>query len=692
MKLERENSIVVDGELNEAAWQQAAVLSPLTQVLPVEAAKPTVKTKIRLCYDRDHLYLAFECFDDPKAVRARIQYRDANLNPDDRVEWWIDTFNDHRFGFWFQIGPGGSKGDALISGGGSIFNKDWDGIWHGKAKLTARGWQAEIALPFKTLSFKKGASTWGFNIRRLRKANDEDDRWAAPTVAHRFFRLAVGGTLVGMSGMQQGLGVEFVPYYKARLSRDRRVNKHSARTGDFGADLSYRITPALRFQLTYNTDFAETEVDERRVNLTRFPLFFPEKRDFFLEDAGLFEFGSPDRRRQVVPFFSRRIGRDDRGETIPILTGARLTGRAGAWNIGSLGIVTDRNQGVPEKGMGVLRISRNLGEESSIGMIATAGRPLLAGQASTFGLDLKLSDSTAFGDKEGFNLWTYALGSSSDGSSGDGRAYGMHGEINTRNWVHRFAAHAVEKDFNPELGFVRRMGTRSFEVMTRYSWHGEGHAIRRLSFRTAPSFTTLENGEIDSWEIPLRWFGIEFESGDEIEFETRRVFEHIPKAFNIFSGIDVSSGDYTMTRHFLDLEFSDRRVLAGDIGFEFGDFFSGSITKFSIEPSFFPSSFLTVSGSYEENRVRLNEGNFIVRVSAARIDLQFSPDLSWRNLVQYDTESKNLGFQSRWRWIIEPGKELLLVGGYGWNRDRHAAPFIPEMQDLVIKLVYNFRF
>ena len=308
-RLAEGTTITIDGVLDEPAWRTATQLGRLTQVEPVAgAAAPNQPTTVRLAYDRDYLYIALWCDEEPGLVRARLMDRDANLDPDDRVEFWIDPFNAQRFAYWFQIGAGGSRGDALVSDGGSRFNKRWDGIWYGRSRVTKRGWQAEVAVPFKTLGFRAGTTTWGFNLRRERRAAAENLRWASPDRAYFFFNIAVGGELTGLTGMDQGIGLDVVPYAKLSSSRDRRVDKHTSRTGDFGLDLSYRITPSLGFLLTYNTDFAETEVDERRVNLTRFPLFFPEKRDFFLQDSDLFEFGIPSGfrgRPRVVPFFSR---------------------------------------------------------------------------------------------------------------------------------------------------------------------------------------------------------------------------------------------------------------------------------------------------------------------------------------------------------------------------------------------------
>ncbi len=686
-----EAGIRIDGELGERAWEKAALLGPLTQVDPVEGAKPTRRTQVRLAYDRERFYLAIECFDEPSSVHDRLMARDANLDPDDRVEWWIDTFHDRRFAYWFQIGAGGSKGDALIALNGRSFNKDWDAIWYGKAKRTPRGWQAEVAIPFSSLAFAEGGGVWGFNLRRLRKANDEEDRWANPRVAYFFFRLAEGGEIHGLKGLRQGLGLDITPFLKfagRNLREDRRAR---IGTAEAGGDLRFRISPSMSAVLTWNTDFAETEVDARRLNLTRFPLFFPEKRDFFLEDAGLFEFGAPDLRRNLLPFFSRRIGRDASGRAIPLYGGLKVTGRSGPWNLGFLGTLNKEHGGFPSRGQGVLRLSRNLGRESSAGVIVTEGRPEAPGRARTVGADLSLNDSRAFGRDRSLRFDAWFLASSGKGEEG-GQAFGLGSEFRTRDWVHRASMRVVDDDFDPALGFVRREGIVRWRWQSRYAWRSEGAFLRRLTFRLAPTLTTDLGHDRDSWSVPLRWLGLEFDSGDTIEIESHRIFERLPEDFEIRDGVVVPEGDYSMTRHFLTLELSDRRALSGEIRLEAGRIYDGSISQVSVAPLWIPNPRIKLGGLYEETRVRLNHGDFTDRVASFSFDFQGSPDLVLRNLLQYDTESRELGLQSRLRWILEPGKELFLVLLAGWRRPEGRRVLQPLDTEVVMKFFMTFRF
>ena len=687
-RLAEDEEVVVDGSFDEPIWQRAAELGALTQVEPVEGAEPSQPTTVRLAYDSDFLYFGLICRDDPELVHARLMARDADLGPDDRVELWVDPFGTRRSGYWFQIGAGGSRGDSLLGEGGSRFNKQWDGIWYGRARVTDRGWQAEIALPFKTIGFDEGATTWGFNLRRLRKASNEEMRWAQPRIGYRFFNLAVGGTLTGIEGAQQGVGLDVVPYVKAAASRDRRVDRHTSRTGDFGLDLDYSITPALKLLLTYNTDFAETEVDSRQINLSRFPLFFPEKRDFFLQDSALFEFGKPD---GDLAFFSRRIGLDQNGEPVPILGGAKLAGRAGDYNIGVLGTLLDETVADEEKALGVARFSRNVGEESSVGVIATGGRPIGSGDAATYGLDFRLQDSQLFGEGRSGELWGYWMASENSGTASDGASYGLYARTRASDWVHRVSFDAIDPGFSPQLGFVRRTGIRRYQVDSRYVWRGEGDFLQNVEIGARPTIVTTTDGGKDSWDVRLQYLEVEFASGDQIEAGMERSFERVP-TFDVGRGVMVTAGDYTMTRHFVELLSTDRRAVSADFNLETGDFFSGNLTRWSVRPKLIPSRYYQVSGGYEQFRVRLNEGRFTTHVTEGRVDLTLSPEFSWRNLVQYDTDSKDMTLQSRVHWILEPGQDLFFVAVYGWNRALHGEPLIPTTQDLTLKFSYTLRF
>ncbi|MCB9881051.1 MAG: carbohydrate binding family 9 domain-containing protein [Planctomycetes bacterium] len=678
----------LDGVVQEAVWGRAVELQEMAQVLPVELEHPSRATEVRLFYDADHLYIALRCFDDRRLVRARLGMRDANLDPDDRVEWWVDTFGESRFAYWFQIGAGGSRGDALISVGGDRFNKSWDGIWYGRSRVTDLGWEAEVAIPFRTMAFAKGVETWRFNVRRLRKENDEEMRWASPANAYSFFSLARGGSLYGIRDIRQGYGVDIVPYGKGTYRRDRAADSRNGRF-DFGGDVYVRLTPELRAVLTYDTDFAETEVDARQVNLSRFPLFFPEKRDFFLADAGRFEFGIPSAGASApIPFFSRRIGIGDNGDTIPILFGAKLAGSLNSWNIGALGIVTDERGDLESRDLGVVRVSKNVGEESSVGMIATGGRPTGDGSSYTFGADAKWGSNSFFGPGKSFYNYAYVLSTTSS-TGGDGVAYGAESSYRDDAWRHRLRYLATGKDFDPALGFVRRVGQDEVSLASSYNWRGSG-ALRRYSIAFDAIYRTFDDGLVESWLLELDLLDIEWNSGDRVAVQVRRFFDRIPSAFDV-GDLTIVPGDYDSTRLAATLESSDRRPLRVTLQANHGDLYGGTLREVRAGGIARFNSLIQVETGYSRYSLETPRGSFRTDLAQLRVDLNLTPELGVRNLLQYDTTSRNLSGQSRLRWIVEPGNELFLLGLYGWQRTGEGS-MLPMTLDATVKVIWTLRF
>ena len=353
---------IFDGLVNEDVWKNAVVINELFQREPKPGEPVSEKTEFYFLYDQNNLYIGIHCYDDPAAITAKEMSRDVSLGDDDRVQVILDTYLDGRSGYWFQIGPRGSIGDALVNENGKDFNKSWDGLWDGKAKITDKGWDGEMIIPFKTLGFKKDISTWGLKLIRYIKRKSEASYWPATTLDANKFQISDAGRISGLTGITQGIGLDIVPYLTSGISKKQGISPKSVLDGGF--DAFYHVTPSLKAAITVNTDFAQTEVDEKQINLTRFSLFFPEKRDFFLDGANFFTFGitgdsENPQSTQMIPFFSRRIGLDADGNPVSIKYGGKFTGKIGNWNLGVLHI-KDNNQW-ENPGYTVARISRNLG-------------------------------------------------------------------------------------------------------------------------------------------------------------------------------------------------------------------------------------------------------------------------------------------------------------------------------------------
>lgn len=681
-----ERSPTVDGDLSDEIWAIAGELGALVQVEPVRGAEPSEPTVVKLCYDERNLYLALWCDDsDPSGIRATQMQRDANLDPDDRVEILIDPFLDRRNAFWFQIGAAGSLGDALVTRNGATFNKPWDGIFHGHARITERGWQAELAIPFATINFDPRQTAWGFNLRRLIRRRTEEARWASPDPRIAFFWVANAGTLTGLEGLHQGLGLDVLPFAVGRLTRDHRSDA-SGEDLQVGADLFWKITPNTKLSLSLNTDFAETEVDERRVNLTRFPLFFPERRDFFLEDSGVFQFGGST---DVIPFFSRRIGLDQNREKVPIDAAAKLTGQTDGWNFGVLDAQTGDSDTQQGRNLFTGRVSRNILEQSDVGVIWTSGDPSSGERADTYGADLNLRTNEFLGD--GTLRWnSYLL--RTDNESGGDKDMAWAGRLSYPNDQFNWSVGTatIEEDFDPKLGFVARTGIRRHDG--NYTWRPRlnGELVRQYEAQVEADWVTGMDGETQTFEAEIQPFGLYFESNDSVRLELVATREVLLAPFEIQDGIEIASGDYRYDRARIEAETSDRRELSVEGSFSAGEYWDGHAEEWFASLAWRPSGHFLTSTEWERTDARLADGAFTVDIARLRFAVFASNDVSWTNYVQWDTVSEAVGWNSRLWWIFQPGTQAYLVLNQGWSS---AGPhFVGTTTEVALKFGTTFRF
>ncbi len=675
----------VDGRLDEEFWRTAAPIGPLRQMAPGIDADPSEETEIRLVHDGRSLYFGIRCFDrDPGAIVATLRQRDADLDPDDRIEILLDTFRDRRNAYFFQIGAAGSIGDALVVRNGKGFKKAWDGVFDGAARIDELGWSAEIEIPFATVAFDPDDPSWGLNVSRIIKRREESARWAGLTQDASFFQIARAGDLSGLEGARQGIGVDFVPFFVGRLDDER--GEDASLTGQPGFDATWRITPSLQAALTVNTDFAETEVDDRQINLTRFPLFFPEKRDFFLQDAGIFDFADVGSDTLLL-FFSRRIGLAG-GEEVPILVGGKLTGRTGDWDVGLLDVQTDDTSTLEGQNLGVARISRNLGEQSTFGVIGTAGDPSGETDAATYGADLNLATDGFLDDKNlTSSLWIVRTEDGVD----DGRdlAYGASLRYPNDFFSFELSYAEIQEEFDPALGFVPRTDIRRYtgtaEIEPRY----EG-LVRRTSHNVAVDITTDLDDQLETGIVEVQPIGVLFDSGDEVQLSVEGTRDRLDEPFEIEEGIEIAPGEYDFARVVLEAETSNKRELSGALVLAGGSFYDGTRQDLELSTSWRPSALLNASIEYERSDVDLAEGDFTVHVGRARLDLAFSPKLQWSNFVQFDNQSDTAGLNSRLRWIFGPGRELYIV--VNPTVSRTMGSLVVEETAAAFKVAYTMRF
>ncbi|MGE5426722.1 MAG: DUF5916 domain-containing protein, partial [Methylococcaceae bacterium] len=451
----------IDGQINELVWEQATHIDQFVQREPNPGEAVSEKTIVSVCYDNNFLYFAVKCYDDPKKITAKEMARDVSLGNDDRVQIILDTYLDHRNGYWFQIGPRGSIGDALVSENGASLNKEWDGLWTGKSSINAEGWEAELAIPFKTLGFNPDNTTWGMKLIRNIKRKLEASYWPVANLNTHRFQISDSGLLTGLEGISQGIGLDVSPYAIGGMN-----TKHGEKASfmkDAGLDVFYQITPRLKASLSVNTDFAETEVDDRQINLTRFSLYFPEKRDFFLDGSNYFKFGiegddNNSYRNSIVPFFSRRLGLDNSGNMLPVNYAAKITGTQSNWNIGLMHISDVRDYGNSQLSVG--RITRNIGKQSSVGVIGTWGNALSHDENKVGGFDIKLATSR-FQKNKNIALTMFGLISDTQGKKDNNISWGADIAYPNDFLYFSLGHYEVGENFVAGIGFVPRTNIKA---------------------------------------------------------------------------------------------------------------------------------------------------------------------------------------------------------------------------------------
>jgi hypothetical protein len=682
------SALKIDGYLSEKEWEKAGVFSNFLQREPEEYSPPTEKTSVRVVYNKDFLYFGIICYDsEPEDIVATDMQRDSDIEYDDHIIILLDTFHDKRNAYIFAVNPAGARTDGLVVNNSEDINKDWDGIWYGVARITEEGWLAEIAIPFKTLSFDPGISTWGLNIERNIERKQEKDRFASPGLDVYFASVAKAGELKGLSEIAQGIGLDVRPYFVVGNKREEDAGYSNTLDKNAGVDVFYNLAANLKSCTTINTDFAETEVDTRQINLTRFPLFFPEKRAFFLEGSGVFEFGNL--RQDLIPFFSRRIGLTEEGEEIPIAGGEKITGRVGNYNLGFLAIRTRGKGDVDPKTLLVSRVSRNIFGESIVGFIYTQGDPTGTAMNRLFGIDFKYGTSHFRGDKN-LIISGYFLRSFTEGFSGNQHSAGFIIDYPNDLFDIKLEAKELGDGFNPALGFVPRIGIRRYHSHFSYRPRPRTLGIRQLSFGIYLDVDYALSGTLLSRDISIAPFDCRTESGENLEFSITPRYEYLDLPFEIHKGIVIPVGAYSFRRYEVELHTANKRSLILDLEFSFGAFYSGDRTELATELTFCPNPHLYLSLSLEQNNVNLKEGSFVTRIIGSRFNYCFSPNVSWTNYVQYDNITKELGINSRFRYIFHDGNEFFIVFNQGWQGEFDR--YLPRYQKGTFKFNYTFRF
>ncbi len=698
----------IDGKLDDAVWQEAGLIDRFLQVIPVPGAQPSQKTDVRILTDGEFIYFGVRCHDtDPAAIVANLMLRDAMAWHDDRIVIAIDTFNDHRNGYAFEINPRGSRHDVLVEG--DAYNGDWQTLWFAEATIDSGGWSVEVAIPYHSLNFDPNSDIWGFNISRGIRRNDEQIRWTDTDPTRFASDFGVAGSLVGMRGIDQGLGLSVAP--SATFSRvDERVTDVPPENNvEPSLDVFYNLYPSVVASMTTNTGFAETEVDDRQVSLSRFALFFPEKRAFFLQDALIFDFagfGDKYARQNGNPFDSRRIGLTPGGEVVDVLAGGKVTGRVGKVKFGFMDVVLDKHQNVGRKNVAVGRLAVNVLDESSVGAIFTSGSPDGGPSNAVAGVDFNYRNSD-FNGGQTLNGQAWFTQSFTDGVKGNESSFGglLEYPNDRTNW--KLGIVEVQENYNPEIGFVNRTGTRRYDASYRNRLRWGGY-VRTLDTKVAGYVVTDMDDEIKSAQFNFLPIKISSDIGDAVSVAYRHDYEHLDGCFIVDPGSDgirdgirpgscdstgddivIPPGSYPVNRGYMRIETSHNRPLQGAIQVTSGGFFGGTSTSFSPEISWRPNFHWLFEVDYVLNDVNLPQGDFKTHLLRARVNYQFTPNLAWITIAQWDNVSDTAAINSRIHWIIEDGRELFVVFNQGLEtRDGVRA----TRSEPLIKFEWTFRF
>lgn len=683
---------LIDGKVNDEVWNQAFKINQFYQREPNTGAPITERTEFFTCYDSKYIYFAVKCWDNPENISAKEMVRDAQLRYDDRIKIILDTYLNHRSGYYFSINPLGSKYDAIIGKNGAVFNRDWNGIWDGKARITNYGWEAEIAIPFITLGFNEKNTKWGIKYVREIENKIESGYWPSANLNGHPNQVSDAGVIEGIVDISQGIGLDISPYIITNIDKKDGVNSNPKLSG--GLDISYQLTSGLKTSLSINTDFAETEVDNRQINLTRFSLHYPEKRNFFLDGANYFQFGNEGERespvaKKVVAFFSRQMGLDTLGKPIPINYAAKFTGIINDWNIGMMYINDDREDGI--NNFYVTRINRNFWQQSSIGFIGTYGNAFGDEANLLTGVDLKLSTST-FKEDNNMTLILYGLKSITENVSNDNNgAYGVQ-FIYPNDFINgRLGYYQIGKNFMAGMGFVPRTGVHEYFGNVILGPRLNKYGILQIESGGGFSYiSNLETGFLETREYEIQPIGIRLLSGDEISYSITNQYELLKEDFNIFEDKIITSGKYSWWQNEIKMKTKGARNIWGEFTFGFGQFYNGKRKNIELEIHWKIGVPFLIGGTLNRNIIDLPAGSFTANVYQFNANILFSPNMSLYNYFQYDNATKNAGLQSRFQWILKPGNEVILA----WNSNflKSRKNYTMDVSSLRLKLKYNIRF
>ncbi|MBX7151849.1 carbohydrate binding family 9 domain-containing protein [bacterium] len=679
----------LDGVLNDDVWQQAFTINDFVQRLPHEGQTPSEKTEVFLLYTSTDLYVGVKCYDSkPDHIAATVMQRDNfDLTQNEQFVIAIDSYNDGRSGFWFSTNPLGVRVDAQFNNEGDVFIVEWDGIWDVQAHSDSDGWSAELRIPFSTLRFKSGSENiMGINLyRRIIRTNEH---LFSPLIPLQYANGTPNVSIARKFLFKNIVGNKRW-FFKPTIitSHEKNYIHHDSKaSGDLGLDLTYALSDNMVTTITYNTDFSQVEADDRQINLSRFNIFIPEKRDFFIENSALFAFGLT---QEAEVFFSRRIGlaADTSGQlfTVPILAGGKMTGKIGRFDIGILNVQTQDRRNVPDQNFSVVRMKYEILPRSYIGLIGTRKDPAEGRTNSVVGIDgnVFLNETVA--------VSAFAVTSKSavddPGSSMYNAAIYRGGEREAFN----FSVTSIGRNFDPQMGFLVRSDTRKWYGDVKWPVYLKHPVLRRFVPEYETTYYENPHDRIENYFHKFN-FTTELVTDDIISVFIKRNFEYIPSTFPIFRTVEIENGNYHQTSGGLSLSSKPGRRLSGTLSLSGGGFYGGSFYEIGSSLLWKWNYHLTLSQDYTTTFAKLDNDEFRTHIAQTRINYAFNTRFFIASLIQYDNASNELGFNIRVNYLLEEGRELFVV--YNHLFDQHGVKNVylkePVNRSLILKFSYLF--
>ncbi len=687
-----ENAPVIDGRLDDACWQKAPRINNFTQRELFAGQKASERTEVAVVYNENFLYVGVWCYDgDPSGIIAKELQRDFNYGLDDNFILIIDPYKDQRNGYMFVTNPNAARADRVVFNNGGSSNAYWNGVWDVRTTITDSGWFAEFEIPFYTLKYRRGLEQqeWGINFERNIRRKREQVRWQGWSRDNRIEQVNQAGTLYGLGRLTDRQFVEVKPY---AIGGGERINRSNEARGNIGGDVNYLISPTWRLNLTLNPDFAQVEADQQQVNLTRFPLFFPELREFFLEGDDYFDMGFGGNR--IIPFYTRKIGLDENREAVPILGGARLLGKEANRTVGLMSLQTAETAEQASTNYTALSWRQDLGTQSIAGIMSSntyrQGR-----WHSTTGVNGRYSTAKLFG-KRNFDIGGAFIKTHNTDDGWQADAYAYRAFVSYPNDKYSIFASTQQSPeaFNPETGLMRRSNFREHFInfgflprpKKRLMW------IRQYDFVPAQITYTMYNDtrEIQSFNYTFRFFGFDTRSGESISAEFRRIAEGLIEDFNIRTNITIDSGLYWWNEWNVALSSFQGRTLSLNTNVTFGEFYNGESWRTNAQLLWRAGKHASFNLAYTHNQVRLTEGSFRNELLNARMQHAVNPNLFGSFLAQWNTEADLINFNFRLRWIPKIGTDVFLIVNQLYRGNGFAGG--PERTTVLAKAIWRLTY